>query len=92
MIENTMIEKQNNKTNKFIFIYNLIQAEFYFNKGIAPYRVGLSSQKNVFVQFLKTDELTNAFTDWCNRKMQIHNDYERNNTIERNKFNQRFRL
>jgi len=69
MIENTMIEKQNNKTNKFIFIYNLIQAEFYFNKGIAPYRVGLSSQKNVFVQFLKTDELTNAFTDWCNRKM-----------------------
>ena len=73
MIENTMIEnktttpKQNN--NKFIFIYNLIQAEFYFNKGIAPYRVGLSSQKNVFVQFLKNDELTNAFTDWCNRKM-----------------------
>jgi len=75
MIENNMIEnkikttipKQNN--NKFIFIYNLIQAEFYFNKGIAPYRVGLSSQKNVFVQFLKNDELTNAFTDWCNRKM-----------------------
>jgi len=73
MIENIMIEsktntpKQNN--NKFIFIYNLIQAEFYFNKGIAPYRVGLSSQKNVFVQFLKNDELTNAFTDWCNRKM-----------------------
>jgi len=75
MIENSKIEnkiktntqKQNN--NKFIFIYNLIQAEFYFNKGIAPYRVGLSSQKNVFVQFLKNDELTNAFTDWCNRKM-----------------------
>ena len=75
MIENNMIEnkikttipKQNN--NKFIFIYNLIQAEFYFNKGIAPYREGLSSQKNVFVQFLKNDELTNAFTDWCNRKM-----------------------
>ena len=64
---NTAIPKQNN--NKFIFIYNLIQAEFYFHKGIAPYRVGLSSQKNVFVQFLKTDELTNAFTDWCNRKM-----------------------
>ena len=60
-------QKQNN--NKFIFIYNLIQAEFYFHKGIAPYRVGFSSQKNVFVQFLKNDELTNAFTDWCNRKM-----------------------
>ena len=64
---NTTTSKQNN--NKFIFIYNLIQAEFYFNKGIAPYRVGLSSQKNVFVQFIKNDELTNAFTDWCNRKM-----------------------
>jgi len=75
MIENIMIENKTNITtskqnnNKFIFIYNLIQAEFYFNKGIAPYRVGLSSQKNVFVQFLKNDELTNAFTDWCNRKM-----------------------
>ena len=70
MIENktnAVTPKQNN--NKFIFIYNLIQAEFYFNKGIAPYRVGLSSQKNVFVQFIKNDELTNAFTDWCNRKM-----------------------
>ena len=62
MFENIMIEnktkttttsKQNN--NKFIFIYNLIQAEFYFHKGIAPYSVGLSSQKNVFVQFLKND-------------------------------------
>ena len=72
MIENTMIENKTTtpkQNNKFIFIYNLIQAEFYFHKGIAPYRVGLSSQKNVFVQFLKTDELTNAFTDWCNRKM-----------------------
>ena len=36
---------------------------------LLPYREGLSSQKNVFVQFLKNDELTNAFTDWCNRKM-----------------------
>lgn len=54
--------------NKFIYIYNLVQAEFYFSKGIAPYRIGLSSQKNVFAQFLKTDELENAFTDWCTRK------------------------
>ena len=70
MIENkTNITTSKQNNNKFIFIYNLIQAEFYFNKGIAPYRVGLSSQKNVFVQFLKNDELTNAFTDWCNRKM-----------------------
>ena len=71
MIENIMIENKINQkqNNKFIFIYNLIQAEFYFHKGIAPYRVGFSSQKNVFVQFLKNDELTNAFTDWCNRKM-----------------------
>jgi len=65
MIETTM---QNKNNNKFIYIYNLAQAEFYFNKGIAPARVGLSSQKNVFVQFFRNDELRIAFDEWCTRK------------------------
>jgi hypothetical protein len=54
-------------SDKYIFIYNLTQAEFYFSKGIAPLRVGMGTKGDIFVQFLKTDELKNAFNEWCNR-------------------------
>jgi len=57
--------------NKYIFIYNPVQAEFYFSKGITPMKVGKGSKGDVFVQFLKTDELRSAFTEWCNRYRPI---------------------
>lgn len=61
----------NEYTNKYIFIYNLMQAEFYFGKGITPMKVGKGTKGDIFVQFLKTDELKSAFTEWCNRYRPI---------------------
>ncbi len=53
--------------NKYIFVYNLIQAEFYFSKGITPLKVGKGTKGDVFVQFLRTEALKLAFDEWCNR-------------------------
>jgi hypothetical protein len=62
-----MISANDNTYSKYIFVYNLIQAEFYFSKGITPLKVGKGTKGDVFVQFLRTDALKSAFDEWCNR-------------------------
>lgn len=52
---------------KYVYIYNLLQAEFYFSKNITPLKVGTGTKGDTYVQFKKTDELKSAFDEWCNR-------------------------
>jgi len=53
--------------NEFIYIYNFLQAEFYFSKGIVPVKIGTGSKGDTFIQFKKTDEIKSAFIEWCTR-------------------------
>jgi len=52
---------------KYIFLYNLTQAEFYFSKGITPLKVGKGTKGDTFVQFINSNEVQDAFDEWCNR-------------------------
>ena len=62
-----MISTNNNTNKKYIYLYNLDQAEFYFSKGITPLKVGKGTRGDTFVQFLNSDEVQSAFDEWCNR-------------------------
>jgi len=53
--------------NKYAFIYNKFQYEFYFSKGIVPLKIGTGSKGDLYVQFLNTNELQLAFREWCKR-------------------------
>ena len=54
-----------------VYIYNLRQAEFYFQKGLLPLSVGIGSKNDTYVKFAKTDELKSASIEWCNSKTPI---------------------
>ena len=62
-----MISTKSNMPNKYVFVYDLVQGEFYFSKGITPLKVGVGTKGDTFIQFQKSKELQSAFDEWCNR-------------------------
>lgn len=54
--------------NKYAFIYNKFQYEFYFSKGLVPLKIDFGSKGDLYVQFLNTDELQLAFREWCSKE------------------------
>lgn len=48
----------------YIYVYDFNQADFYFSKGLIPVKIGISSRKNVYIKFPKTDELKSAYDEW----------------------------
>lgn len=53
---------------EYIYVYDFKQADFYFSKGILPVKIGISTKKNVYIKFLKTDELKSAYDEWMTHK------------------------
>jgi hypothetical protein len=56
-----------NKERKYVFIYNPMQSEFYFNRGIIPVTTGTGSKGDPYVKFINSEEVQTAFNDWCTR-------------------------
>lgn len=56
------------KEKEFVYIYNQYQSEYYFSKGIVPVKIGRGMKGDVYVMFRNTEELQQAFTEWCTRK------------------------
>lgn len=58
---------------EYVWIYNGMQSDFYFSKGIAPVTTGTGSKGDPFVKFKNSAAVQSAFTEWCNRK-QLNNN------------------
>jgi len=59
---------QNKQEKEFVYIYNPLQSEFYFSKGIIPIKIGKGSKGDTYTMFKNTDEIKLVFTEWCTRE------------------------
>ena len=59
------------KEKEFVYIYNQFQSQFYFSKGILPLKVGNGSKGDTYTMFKNTEEVKQAFTEWCNRNKKV---------------------
>jgi hypothetical protein len=50
---------------KYFYIYNLKQANFFIKNKIIPIELGKSNSDIVYVKFLRNEEADRIFTQWC---------------------------
>jgi len=53
---------------EYVWIYNKLQSDFYFIKGIIPISIGVGTKGDTYIKFRNTEKLEEAFTQWCLRK------------------------
>ncbi len=58
----------NNSKEKFAYLYNLDQINYYLSKGICPLEMGIHFQSRRTWCKFSWDGTTNVFSEWCNRK------------------------
>lgn len=61
----------NKKEQRYFYIYNLGQANYFISNGLVPIMVGKSDSGTVYIKFVRDEEAENIFTKWCNRKESI---------------------
>ena len=54
--------------NRYFYIYNIKQAQFFLQNGLMPVDVGMGVEKDVFIKFVRDEQAENVFNQWVNRK------------------------
>ena len=54
--------------NKYFYIYNQRQADFFYKSGLEIIEIGRGKQGDTFIKFEKNEESQKVFTEWMNKK------------------------
>jgi hypothetical protein len=54
--------------NKYFYIYNPHQADFFLKMGVPVLSIGKGTQGDIYVKFPRNEESEAVFTEWINSK------------------------
>jgi len=50
---------------KYFYIYNVKQADFFVKNNLKPMEVGKGNTRAVYIKFLRNEESEEIFNQWC---------------------------
>lgn len=56
---------------KYFYIYNPTQANFFFQNGVKISEIGKGKKDDVYVKFIRDDASEKVFTEWIENKRDI---------------------
>jgi hypothetical protein len=61
------IIRRNKRMNKYFYIYNPLQANFFVINGLAVLEIGKGNQGNIYIKFLRNEKSEEVFSRWVER-------------------------
>lgn len=57
--------------NKTVYIYNVKQANFFFQEGVDLIEIGLGNRGDTYHKFIRDEKCEIAFTKWIDDKENV---------------------